>query len=98
MYSTDYDGVSDPAGFTWTPLFVDETPGGQNEARGPIDISSIGQSSSAYLAFRYVSAGPGGGNSPRYRYVVIAEYADARDGFCLARPQILKQLLVQQVG
>jgi endonuclease I/chitodextrinase len=61
MYSTDYDGVSNPAGFTWNnmPNITIDTHNGTAQATTQIianvDISALTQS--AYVAFKYYSNG-----------------------------------------
>ncbi len=61
LYSADYDGSSNPSGFTWTSVpnvSIDTPTGSSTEADQLIqnvDISSI--SGSVYLAFKYYSNG-----------------------------------------
>jgi len=61
VYSSDYDGTSNPSTFTWTPVpnVVFDTPTGssteQAQVISNVDISSI--TGTVYLAFKYYSTG-----------------------------------------
>ncbi len=71
LYSTDYSGVGDPSAATWTVLTeVTDAINFDNGASDPqpageFDLSMITQE--AYIAFKYLSNGTGGGNSTRLR-------------------------------
>lgn len=65
LVSTDYDGISDPAGFTWDDLTSQATLSAGNFAdtfSGEIDLSSY-LTTGVYVAFRYTSTGTGGGDA-----------------------------------
>ena len=74
FYSTDYVGLGDPTGFTWTNItqatdFLnnDPKPSSGPTASGEIDLSFI--SEEAYIAVVYYSDGSaGGGSSSFYLY------------------------------
>ncbi len=76
LYSADYSGVGDPSAATWTVLTeVTDAINFDNGASDPqpageFDLSMITEE--AYIGFRYVSNGTGGGNSTRLRLDNVA--------------------------
>jgi hypothetical protein len=72
LVSTDYDGASDPTGFTWTNITdrVEAFSDGNYEFvnAGVIDLTDADfQASDVYIAFRYQSSGTGGGATETWR-------------------------------
>ena len=61
VYSTDYDGVSNPVNYTWTavPNVVSDVPDGTNTEvfQNIVDADVSGIPANAYLAFKYYSNG-----------------------------------------
>ena len=69
LISTDYDGSSNPSGFTWTDLTEQAalSPGDNLDTpSGDIDISAF-ISSATYIAFQYTSTGTGPGEGRRWQ-------------------------------
>ncbi len=61
VYSTDYDGVSNPANYTWiaVPNVVSDIPDGTNTEvfQNIVDADVSGITANAYIAFKYYSNG-----------------------------------------
>ncbi len=85
LISTDYTGDGDPANAAWTPL-DDALPHTKAEdgkwlperqwvSSETIDLSAFGNNI-AYLAFRYVSTGTGGGDGPAWNITAIKVTGD----------------------
>src|SRR5690606_16305796 len=62
--SEDYDGTSNPTGFTWTPITVNLSSGSWNWVNaGSINLSSYYQTpdqSHVYIGFKYVGTSSNG--------------------------------------
>ncbi len=72
LVSTDYDGASDPSGFTWTDITdrVETFSDGGYEFvnAGAIDLTDTAfQATDVYIAFRYQSSGTDGGATETWR-------------------------------
>ena len=86
LISTDYDGSGDPTAFTWTNLeAIPQTKDGQSAewlpseawlAADPVDLSEFA-TDRAYIAFRYISTGTGGGDGPAW-YVANVQITGER--------------------
>jgi hypothetical protein len=72
LVSTDYDGSSDPSGFTWTNITdrVETFSDGGYEFvnAGVLDLTDAAfQATDVYIAFRYRSSGTEGGATETWR-------------------------------
>lgn len=78
LYSTDYDGTSNPTSATWTEL-TGITYSPENSSTwtdsGKVDLSGI-SGNLVYFAFRYTSSGTSGGSAANWRVDAVNFFVD----------------------
>lgn len=67
LFSSDYDPatMTDPNDATWMTINSDESRFDELTEVGPFDITDVTNNSRGYLAYKYTSIGPNGGQSVR---------------------------------